>query len=103
MTAFNSVRFRVKPGLDDEFVELFRSAPRNFAGLRKMALIKSGDGTFFSIGEWDSFQHMTDARPKMIANLDRFRHTLQQQLDGGPTDAVSGEAVFETGVGDKSA
>ncbi|MER8499580.1 MULTISPECIES: DUF718 domain-containing protein [unclassified Mesorhizobium] len=95
MTAFNSVRFRVKPGSEDEFVELFSSAPRNFEGLRKMALIKSGDGAFFSIGEWDTFQHMVDARPTMLGNLDRFRHTLQQ-LEGGYTDAVSGETVFET-------
>ncbi|MER8906529.1 hypothetical protein NKH99_02445 [Mesorhizobium sp. M0854] len=60
-----------------------------------MALIKSGDGAFFSIGECDTFQHMVDARPKMLGNPDRFRHTLQQ-LEGGYTDAVSGEAVFET-------
>lgn len=96
MTAFNSVRFQIKPGHEDEFVELFSSAPRNFEGLRKMALVKSGDGAFFSIGEWDTFQHMVDARPKMLGNLDRFRHMLQQ-IEGGHTDAVSGEAVFETG------
>ena len=104
MTAFNTVRFQVKPGHDDEFVELFRGAARNFEGLRKVALVKSGDGAFFSIGEWDTFQHMVDARPKMVGNLDRFRHTLQHS-DGKLTDAVSGEAVFETAVrsGGKSA
>jgi hypothetical protein len=94
VTAFSSVRFHVKPGHDDEFVELFRNARRNFDGLRKMALVKSGESTFFSIGEWDTFQHMVDARPQMIGNLDRFRHTLQDR-DGRHTDAVSGEAVFE--------
>ena len=105
MTAFNSVRFRVKPGHDDEFVELFRSAPRNFDGLRNMVLVKSGDGAFFSIGEWETFQHMVDARSKMVGNLDRFRHTLEQHLDGGHTDAVSGDTVFEMSVrgGDRSA
>jgi heme-degrading monooxygenase HmoA len=105
MTAFNSVRFRIKPGHDDEFVELFRNAPRNFSGLRNMALVKSGDGAFFSIGEWETFQHMVDARAKMAGNLDRFRHTLLEHLDGGHTDAVSGEAVYEirVGSGDRSA
>ena len=69
-----------------------------------MALVKSGESTFFSIGEWDTFQHMVDARPKMVGNLDRFRHTLQH-TDGRHTDAVSGEAVFEMAVrsGDESA
>lgn len=64
-----------------------------------MALVKSGDGAFFSIGEW---KYIVDARPKMIANLDRFRHTLQQS-DGGPADAVSSEAVFETAGEGRSA
>lgn len=96
MTAYSSVRFRPKPGHEKEFEHVFRKLPRDFDGLRKMALVKAPDGTYFSIGEWDTFEHMVNARPLMVGNLDKFRHTLQEHSEGaGVTDAVSGEAVFE--------
>ncbi|MCX5497646.1 antibiotic biosynthesis monooxygenase [Kaistia dalseonensis] len=96
MTAYNVVRFRVKPGEERAFEELFRSIPRPFDGMRKAALIKTGDRTYCSIAEWESFDHIVGARPQMIGNLDGFRHLLEEFADGaGVTDAVSGEAVFE--------
>ena len=42
MTAFNAVRFRVKPGRDEEFLDAHRSAERNWPGLRRASLIKTG-------------------------------------------------------------
>ena len=45
MTAYSSVRSRVKPGQDERFEQLFRSAPRNFEGLRRMAPNRSPNGT----------------------------------------------------------
>jgi len=61
-----------------------------------MALIKAADGSYFSVGEWDTVDHMARARPHMIANLDKFRHTLQEHGGGlRVTDVVSGEAIFE--------
>ena len=96
MTAYSSVRFRVKPGQEQRFEQLFLAAPRDFEGLRKMVLNKSPDGTYFSIGEWDTFQHMVDARERMKANLNSFRDTLEDLGDGrGVTDPISGEAIFE--------
>lgn len=96
MTAFGVVRFRPKSGRHEEFENLFRNLPRNFEGLRKFSLIKTADGTYCSIGEWDSFDHMVAARPKMIGNLDTFRHTLDDFGDDrGVTDAISGEAIIE--------
>lgn len=57
-------------------------------------LIKTGDRSYCSIGEWESYEQLAASRPRMIANLDKFRHTLEDMSDG-VTDAVSGEAVFE--------
>jgi hypothetical protein len=59
-------------------------------------MIKTGDRTYCAIGEWDSYQSIVAARPKMIAMLDSFRDTLEDLGGGvGVTDPVSGEAVFE--------
>ena len=38
MTAFNVVRFRVKPGREEEFVNAHRDAEANFPGMRRVAL-----------------------------------------------------------------
>jgi hypothetical protein len=96
MTAYSSVRFKVKPGQEERFEELFRVAQREFEGLRRMALGKSPDGIYFSIGEWDSYQDMVTARPRMLENLNTFRDTLQDFGSGsGVTDPIAGEAIFE--------
>jgi Antibiotic biosynthesis monooxygenase len=97
MTAFNVVRFRVKAGRESEFVEAHRKAPRfDLSGFRRFSLIKTGDRTYCVIGEWDSYESLVAARPRMIAMLDTFRATLED-LGGdlGVTDPVSGEAIAE--------
>jgi hypothetical protein len=97
MTAFNVVRFRVKPGRESEFVDAHRKAPRfDFSGSKRFALIKTGDRTYCVIGEWDSYESLVAARPRMIAMLDTFRDTLED-LGGalGVTDPVSGEVIVE--------
>jgi len=96
MTAFNVVRFRVKPGRETEFIEAHRKAPSEFTGFKRFALIKTGDRTYCVVGEWDSFRSLAAARPKMIAMLDTFRDTLEDLGGGlGVTDPVSGEVVLE--------
>ncbi|WP_440657548.1 antibiotic biosynthesis monooxygenase family protein [Ensifer adhaerens] len=96
MTAYNCVRFRVRSGQEERFEQLFRSAGRDFEGLRKMALSKSADGSYFSIAEWESLEAIAAARPMMKANLDTFRDTLLElSQDLGVTDPISGEAIFE--------
>ncbi|MGE6782845.1 antibiotic biosynthesis monooxygenase family protein [Ensifer adhaerens] len=96
MTAYNCVRFRVRPGQEERFEQLFRSALRDFEGLRKMALSKAADGSYFSIAEWESLEAIAAARPMMKANLDTFRDTLLElSQDLGGTDPISGEAIFE--------
>ena len=97
MTAFNVVRFRVKAGRESEFVEAHRKAPPfDFSGFRRFSLIKTGDRTYCVIGEWDSYETLAAARPRMIAMLDTFRDTLEDLGGGlGVTDPVSGEAIVQ--------
>jgi len=94
MTAFNIVRFRVKPGHQDHFIEAHRAARPHFKGFRGGALVKTGEQTFCIIGEWASFKKLADARPQMISLLDTFRDDLEDLGSGlGVTDPVSGEVV----------
>ena len=43
MTAFNAVRFTVKPGRDQEFLDAHRSVERDWPGLRHVNMIKTGE------------------------------------------------------------
>jgi hypothetical protein len=96
MTAFNVVRFRVKPGREAEFVAAHRKGHADFTGFKRFVLIKTGDRTYCALGEWDSQQSLVAARPRMIALLDTFRDTLEDLGGGlGVTDPVSGEVVVE--------
>jgi quinol monooxygenase YgiN len=103
MTAFNVVRFRVKPGREDEFVAAHRNASVKFSGSRRVALIKTGERTYCIVGEWTSAKKLAAARPKMISVLDTFRDCLEDLGDGlGVTDPVSGEVVYEPKRAQKS-
>jgi hypothetical protein len=94
MTAFNIVRFRVKPGHQEQFVAKHRGISRNLKGFRGGALVKTGEDTFCFIGEWANFKKIVDARPQMIGILDEFRQHLED-LGGGLTDPVSGEVAVK--------
>ena len=94
MTAFNIVRFRVKPGHQDQFIAQHRGINPGLKGFRGGSLVRTGESTFCFIGEWASFQKIVDARPLMIGILDAFREHLEDQGNGlGLTDPVSGEVV----------
>lgn len=97
MSAFNVVRFRVKPGRDQEFLEAHRkAAEEGFPGAQQIALIKTGDNSYCVVGQWNSFDHIVGARPRMISLLDSFRDCLEDLGGGlGVTDPVSGETVFQ--------
>ena len=96
MTAYNVVRFRVKPGRDQEFIDLHRKANTDFKGWRNGALVKTGDQTYCFVGEWNSFNDIVAARPGMIGMLDMFRDMLEDLGSGlGVTDPVSGETVLQ--------
>jgi hypothetical protein len=94
MTAFNVVRFKVKPGNEQQFVDAHRKLRPAFKGFLGGNLIKTGDQTFCFVGEWRTFQNIASARPQMIALLDGFRDMLEDLGSGlGVTDPVSGQAV----------
>jgi hypothetical protein len=96
MTAFNVVRFRVKPGREQEFIAAHRNANAQFKGWRSGALVKTGDQSFCFVGEWNNFDDIVSARPQMIGMLDGFREMLEDLGGGlGVTDPISGEAVVQ--------
>jgi quinol monooxygenase YgiN len=96
MTAFNVVRFRVKPGQDEAFVAAHRAMKRDMEGSRRFALVKTGERSYCVIGEWDDFASIVAARPRMISMLDSTRGMLEDLGAGlGVTDPVSGEVVLE--------
>jgi hypothetical protein len=96
MRAYNSVRFRVKPGMEEAFVEGQRVSTAEMAGFMGGALVKTGEREYCFIGVWENFDRIVAARPEMIGMLDRVRHTLEDLGSGvGVTDPVSGTAVIE--------
>lgn len=96
MTAFNVVRFKVKPGFEKPFEDEHRNMDADFPGMRKFALVKTGERTYCVVGEWASMDSIANARPAMISKLDRMRDMLEDLGNGlGVTDPVSGEVVAE--------
>ncbi len=95
MTAFNAVRFRVKPGQEREFLDAHRKIAADWPGLRHVNMIKTGERTYCIIAEWTDMEALAKARPHMIATLDTFRATLEDLGGGlGVTDPVSGPVVL---------
>jgi antibiotic biosynthesis monooxygenase (ABM) superfamily enzyme len=96
MTAFNAVRFRVKPGREQEFLDKHRNVGADWAGLRRANIIETGERDYCIIAEWDDMDSLAATRPEMIATLDSFRDCLEDLGGGlGVTDPVSGPVVME--------
>ena len=92
---FNTVRFRVKPGRDQEFLDAHKNVQTNWPGLKHANMIKTGDHTHCIIAEWTDMESLAMARPNMIATLDSFRDTLEDLGGGlGVTDPISGPVVL---------
>ncbi len=95
MTAYNAVRFRVKPGRETEFLDAHRGVGADWQGLRHASIVDAGDGRYCIIAEWDDMDALAGARAQMIATLDSFRDTLDELGEGrGVTDPVSGPVVL---------
>ena len=95
MTAFNAVRFRVKPGRDQEFLDAHKGVEVNWPVLKHVNLIKTGERAYCIIAEWTDMDALAKARPEMIATLDSFRDTLEDLGGGlGVTDPVAGPVVL---------
>jgi hypothetical protein len=94
MTAFNAVRFRVKKGQEQAFLDAHGGVDE-WPGLRHANIIRTGDQTYCIIAEWSDPDALAAARPAMIATLDKFRHTLEDLGGGlGLTDPISGPVVM---------
>lgn len=95
MSAFNVVRFKIKPGREEAFLQAHLAVGADWPGMRHANIIKTGEGRYCIIVEWDSPEAIAAARPQMIATLDSFRDTLMD-LGGdlGVTDPVSGPVVL---------
>jgi quinol monooxygenase YgiN len=95
MTAFNAVRFRVKPGRDEEFLDAHRRIRADWPGLQRVNMIKTGEHSYCIIAQWADMDSLANARPQMIATLDTFRHMLEDLGGGlGVTDPISGPVVL---------
>lgn len=95
MTAFNAVRFRVKPGRDEDFLAAHQSVERNWPGLSRVNMIQTGEHDYCIIGEWSDMDSLAAARPHMLETLDSFRDTLEVLDEAGDvTDPVSGPVVL---------
>ena len=96
MTAFNAVRFRVKPGRDQEFLDAHKKVRADWPGLQHVNMIKTGERSYCIIAEWTDMETLANARPHMIATLNSFRDTLEDLGGGlGVTDPVAGPVVLE--------
>ena len=95
MTAFNTVRFRVKPGCDQEFLDAHRKVQVNWPGLLHANMIKTGERTYCIVAEWSDMDALANARSQMVATLDSFRDTLEDLGGGvGVTDPIAGPVVL---------
>jgi len=100
MSVFNIVRFRIRAGQEDRFLDAHRDGKANWVGLRHGVMIKTDDRAYCLISEWADAAALADARGQMIQTLDSFRDTLEDLGSGlGVTDAVSGPAVLDLMVG----
>lgn len=95
MTAFNTVRFRIKPGREQEFLDAHSKVSDAWPGMLHANIIKTGERAYCIIAEWTGLDALAAARPQMIATLDSFRDTLEDLGGGlGVTDPVAGEVVL---------
>jgi hypothetical protein len=95
MTAFNVVRFRVKPGRDQDFLDAHKSVAATWAGLVHANIVKTGDRSYCIVAEWTDLDACIQARPSMISTLDSFRDALEDLGGGlGVTDPVAGPVVL---------
>ena len=95
MTAFNAVRFKVKPGREQEFLDAHKNVHAEWPGLRHVNMIETGERRYCIIAEWDDMDALANARPSMIKTLDSFRDALEDLGGGlGLTDPVAGPVVL---------
>ena len=91
----NVVRCKVKPSHREEY--LIKCDERSkIDGQSSAKFVEIKPNEFLMIGEWNSEDDITKARPQMIGFLDTLRHTLEElSPELGVTDPHSGTVVIE--------
>lgn len=91
----NVVRWKAKKGEFDNLIASFKNQI-DYEGLLQHFVIKTGENTGCAVGIWESENHISNARPKMIEFLDSIRDQLELlSNDLGITDPVSGPVIYE--------
>ena len=91
----SSVRFKVKAGHRDEFVQKLKDFPLPQGALHH-TVVETGDHTFCTFVTWKEEQDLVNARPGMIAFLDTARPLLEElSSELGVTDPVSGAVIHQ--------
>ena len=87
----NAVRFKVKEGCEEEYLQINKSF-ENLPGQKIGRLLKQEVLCF--IGMWNRKKPLL-AKENMIGNLDKVRHLLENYLLVRCNDPVSGTVVLD--------
>ena len=94
-SAFNVVRFKVRSGMEDVFLDAHRHIGETWPGMLHANIIRTGEGRYCIVAEWESMEALAACRPQMINTLNNFRDTLEDLGSGlGVTDPVAGPVVL---------
>src|SRR3977135_4490538 len=63
MTAFNAVRFRVKAGRDQDFLDAHKKVQADWPGLKHVNMIKTGERSYCIIAEWTDMEALANDPP----------------------------------------
>ena len=69
MTAMNVVRFRVKPGNEQKFIDAHRKIKRNFKGFLGGRLVRTGEQTFCMLADTSSWPNALASVKACAASL----------------------------------
>ena len=72
MTGFNAVRFKVKDGRDQEFLDAHSKVNRSWPGMRQANIIKTGEHTYCIIAEGDDRESLAKKRPHSGGRLEDY-------------------------------
>ena len=94
-TYSNVVRFIVKEGNEEKFLEVFNTFITQ-EGENYSMLVHTGEREYVAVGVWESEDAMVNARPALIGKLDQMRELLEEiSPELGVTDPRSGKIVAE--------
>ena len=95
MTAFNVVRFRVKPGMDQVFLDAHRDGKAAWPGMTRGFIINTGERTYVLVGEWPDAT-AEDGRKRVVSNSDPiYGVNLREFVAGRLRDVIGRSGGLE--------